>query len=196
MLRVKDLALERGELTVRRGKGGKDRVSVIPETVRKPLVEHLGRVKELHTRDVAEGGGWVEMPGGLDVKYPKAGSSWPWQWVFPARRSYWDSETGHVRRHHLHESVVQRAMTAAVRASGIGKRATCHTLRHSSTRCCTRERGIPGCRTCAPTNHGLRGHRSFRFRGTSGLTRACSRQAGGAPASAWAAPSGVAAKET
>lgn len=130
MLRVKDLDLERGELAVRRGKGGKDRVTVIPETVRGPLREHLGRVKELHDRDVSEGGGWVEIPGGLDTKYPKAGSSWPWQWVFPARRRYRDAASGHVRRH-LHESVVQRAMTAAVRASGIGKRASCHTLRHS-----------------------------------------------------------------
>jgi len=131
MLRVKDLDLERGELTVRRGKGCQDRVTVIPEMVRGPLREHLGRVKTLHGQDLAKGGGWVEMPGGLDAKSPKAGSSWPWQWVFPARRSYRDSESGRVRRHHLHESVVQRAMTAAVRASGIGKRASCHTLRHS-----------------------------------------------------------------
>jgi integron integrase len=131
MLRVKDLDLERGELAVRRGKGGKDRVTVIPEIVRRPLREHLGRVKELHGRDVSEGAGWVEMPGGLDAKYPKAGASWPWQWIFPARRRYRDSASGQVRRHHLHESVVQRAMAAAVLASGIGKRASCHTLRHS-----------------------------------------------------------------
>jgi len=131
MLRVKDLDLDRGELTVRRGKGGKDRVTVIPETVRGPLGEHLARVQVMHGRDLATGGGWVEIPGGLDAKYPKAGASWPWQWVFPARRSYRDPESGRVRRHHLHESVVQRAMTAAVRASGIGKRASCHTLRHS-----------------------------------------------------------------
>lgn len=68
---------------------------------------------------------------GLDAKDPKAGSLWPWQWVFPARRTYRDPQGGRVRRHHLHESVIQRAMTAAVRASGIGKRASCHTLRHS-----------------------------------------------------------------
>ena len=131
MLRVKDLDLERGELTVRRGKGGKDRVTVIPETVRGPLREHLARVKAMHDRDLAKGAGWVEMPGGLDAKYPGAGSSWPWQWVFPARRSYRERVSGRVRRHHLHESVVQRAMAAAVRASGIGKRPSCHTLRHS-----------------------------------------------------------------
>jgi integron integrase len=131
MLRFKDLDLQRGELTVRRGKGGKDRVTVLAETVREPLREHLKRVQALHGRDSAKAGGWVEMPEGLDAKYPKAGSSWPWQWVFPARRSYRDSASGRSRRHHLHESVVQRAMTAAVRASGIGKRASCHTLRHS-----------------------------------------------------------------
>ncbi len=131
MLRVKDLELERGELIVRRGKAGKDRVTLIPETVRRPLREHLERVKVLHNRDLVEGRGWVEMPGGLDAKYPKAGSSWPWQWVFPARRIYRDPESDRARRHHLHESVVQRAMTEAVRASGIGKRASCHTLRHS-----------------------------------------------------------------
>jgi integrase len=102
MLRVNDLDLDRGELTVRRGKGGKDRVTVIPEAVQGPLREHLGRVKALHGCDLAKGGGWVEMPGGLDAKYPNAGSSWPWQWVFPARRSYRDSESGRVRRHHLH----------------------------------------------------------------------------------------------
>lgn len=131
MLRVKDLDLDRGELTVRRGKGGKDRVTVISETVRGPLREHLGWVRAMHGCDLAKGGGWVEMPGGLAAKYPTAGSSWPWQWVFPARRTYRDPESGRVRRHHLHPSVVQRAMTGAVRASGMGKRASCHTLRHS-----------------------------------------------------------------
>ena len=128
-LRIKDLDLDRGELTVRRGKVGKDRVTVIPETMRGPLREHLERVKAMHDRDSVKGGGWVDMPEGLNAKYPRAGSSWPWQWVFPARRSYRDPKTGRVGRHHLHESVMQRAMTVAVRASGIGKRASCHTLR-------------------------------------------------------------------
>ena len=77
------------------------------------------------------GGGSVDLPGGLEAKYPSAGKSWPWQWVFPARRTHRHAESGCIRRHHLHESVVQRAMAAAVRASGIGKRASCHTLRHS-----------------------------------------------------------------
>jgi integron integrase len=130
-LRVKDLDLERGELTVRRGKGGKDRVTVVPQSLHGSLREHLEQVRTLHARDLAAGAGWVQLPGGLDAKYPNAASAWPWQWVFPARRRYRDSVSGRIRRHHLHESAVQRAMTAAVRASGIGKRASCHTLRHS-----------------------------------------------------------------
>jgi integron integrase len=131
MLRVKDVDLERRELVVRRGKAGKDRVTVIPEAVRGPLQDQLHRVKMLHDRDLAAGRGWVELPGGLDTKYPGAARSWPWQWVFPARRTYLDPETGRIQRHHLHESVIQRAVAEAVRASGIGKRASCHTLRHS-----------------------------------------------------------------
>jgi integron integrase len=130
-LRVKDLDFERGELTVRRGKAGKDRMTVMPEMLKAPLEEHLARVREVYERDLARGAGCVELPGGLDAKYPRAGASWPWQWVFPARRTHRDPASGSVRRHHLHESVVQRAMAQAVRASGIGKRASCHTLRHS-----------------------------------------------------------------
>jgi integrase len=128
---IKDVDLERREFIVRRGKAGKDRVSVLPETLRGPLQAQLLRIKALHDRDLAQGRGWVELPGGLDAKYPAAARSWPWQWIFPAGRTYRDPETGRVQRHHLHESVIQRAMAQAVRASGIGKRASCHTLRHS-----------------------------------------------------------------
>jgi integron integrase len=130
-LRIKDLDIERREITVRRGKGGKDRVTVIAESALSGLREHLRVVRVLYERDLAAGRGWVEVPGGLDIKYPRAGSSWPWQWVFPARRTHRDPEQGRLVRHHLHESAVQRAMTAAVRASKISKRASCHTLRHS-----------------------------------------------------------------
>lgn len=130
-LRVKDVDLERGELRIRRAKGAKDRVTVLARAARGPLAEHLEAVRRLHVRDLAEGGGWVELPEALGRKYPNAGRSWPWQWVFPAQRRHRDRETGQVRRHHYHESAVQRAMAEAVRASGIGKRATCHTLRHS-----------------------------------------------------------------
>lgn len=130
-LRVKDVDLERGELRIRWAKGARDRVTVLAEAVRVPLGEHLVRVKAGHARDLEEGAGYVELPDALGRKYPMAARAWPWQWVFPARRRYVDRRTGEVRRHHLHESAVQRGMAEAVRRSGIGKRATCHTLRHS-----------------------------------------------------------------
>jgi integrase len=96
------------------------------------LNAHLGRVKQLHDGDL-KGGircGAVVLPGALDRKYPSAAWSWAWQWVFPARRVYLDPHTGHRCRHHLHESVLQRAFSAAVREAGICRPATCHTLRH------------------------------------------------------------------
>jgi len=132
-LRVKDLDIGRGEILIRRGKGAKDRVTVLPEMLRTALTVQIESVRGLHQRDCGEqeNAGWVALPGALARKYPQAGRSLPWQWVFPARRQYTDSATGRRHRHHLHESAVQRAMTIAVRRSGITKRATCHTLRHS-----------------------------------------------------------------
>jgi integron integrase len=130
-LRVKDVDLEREEIRVRRGKGQKDRVTMVPEAARGLLRDHLERVRAGHARDLAAGAGAVLIPGGLARKYPGAERSWVWQWVFPARRRYADRETGELRRHHLHPSAVQRAMAEAVRRSGIAKRASCHTLRHS-----------------------------------------------------------------
>lgn len=130
-LRVKDLDLERREIRIRRGKGAKDRVTVLPAGVVNVLMAHLERMQAQHRRDLEQGAGWVELPNALDRKYPRAGRSWPWQWVFPATRRYRDAASGEERRHHLHESAMQRAMTEAVRASGLGKRASCHTLRHS-----------------------------------------------------------------
>lgn len=130
-LRIKDLDFDRGEIRVRRGKGGKDRVTMLPASASGQLREHLDRVKRLHERDRASGAGRVELPGALDRKAPGWASSWSWQWVFPARRLYRDRATGEKRRHHLDPSVVQRAMSRAVSESGVGKRATCHTLRHS-----------------------------------------------------------------
>lgn len=88
-------------------------------------------VRVQHQNDLAASGGWVEVTGGLGLKYPNAGRSWPWQWILPAKRQYTDQATGQRRRRHLHESAVQRAVTAAARASGVNKRATCHTFRHS-----------------------------------------------------------------
>jgi integron integrase len=129
-LRVKDIHFDRGELTVREGKGGKDRVTMMPATLKGPLAEHLKRVQSQHDADVRAGRGTVALPGALRLKYPNAPTEWGWQWVFPATRFYVDSETGERRRHHLHESVLQRAVKEAVRAAGIARPATCHTLRH------------------------------------------------------------------
>ena len=130
-LRVKDVNLDRGELTVRDGKGGKDRVTMLPVALKRMLAEHLVRVKAQHAMDLASGRGAVALPGALRTKYPRAPWEWAWQWVFPATRFYCDAETGERRRHHLHESVLQRAMKEAARAVGIPRPATCHSLRHS-----------------------------------------------------------------
>ena len=130
-LRVKDLDFDRGELVVRDGKGGKDRVTMLPAALRGPLREHLARVKAQHEADVAAGRGSVALPGALRVKYSGAAVEWGWQWVFPATRFYVDRQTGERRRHHLHESVLQRAVKDAARTAGISRPATCHSLRHS-----------------------------------------------------------------
>ncbi len=130
-LRVKDVDLGRGEITVRDGKGRKDRVTVLPARLAEPLRAHLERVRLRHVADVAGNAGFVALPDALGRKYPNAGREWAWQWVFPASRLYLERATGERRRHHLHETVVQREFATAVRASGIPKPATCHTLRHS-----------------------------------------------------------------
>ncbi len=132
-LRLKDIDVERGEIWIRRGKGAKDRVTVLPQVVRGAVARQIARVAAMHRDDCGAGvnGGWVALPDALDRKYPSAGRSLPWQWLFPARRRYVDGESGQLRRHHLDESVVQRAMAAAVRRCGLTKRASCHTLRHS-----------------------------------------------------------------
>jgi integron integrase len=130
-LRIKDLDFERRELTIRDGKGRKDRVTVIPAKLVNPLIRHVERVHRQHLEDLRRGAGYVELPYALIRKFPKAATEWGWQWVFPATRSYVDPETEERRRHHLHESVLQRAVKDAVRAAGITKPATCHTLRHS-----------------------------------------------------------------
>jgi integrase len=119
-------------LTIRDGKGGKDRVTMLPAALRKPLLDHLARVKAQHESDLAPGRGTVALPGALRVKYPNAPSEWAWQWVFPATRFYVDRSTGERRRHHLHESVLQRAVKDAVRSAGISRPATCHSLRSVS----------------------------------------------------------------
>ena len=130
-LRVQDVDFERHQITVRAGKGDKDRTTTLPTIISVELARHLDVVKKQHDLDLRQGAGWVELPWALARKYPNAGREWVWQWVFPATRFYVDRVTGQRRRHHLHESVVQRAFKDAVRHAGMPKRATCHTLRHS-----------------------------------------------------------------
>jgi integron integrase len=130
-LRVKDVDFATNEITVRMGKGGRDRRTLLPSTLKGQLGAHVAAARRLHVRDLSCGAGWVELPGRLGRKLPNAGREWPWQWVFPATRRYVHEETGQRRRHHLHETVLQRAFREALLASGVPKRATCHTLRHS-----------------------------------------------------------------
>jgi len=130
-LRVKDLDLARLRITVRRGKGGRDRVTLVPEALRSDLARHLRAVQAQHREDLDRGWGWVELPGSLVTKYPNAGREWGWQWVFPATRTYVAREGGRRGRHHFHPTAVQRAFREAVLRAGIAKNATPHTLRHS-----------------------------------------------------------------
>ena len=130
-LRVKDVDFARNQLVVRSGKGDKDRVTMLPAVVKAELTRHLEAVKQQHEMDLRHGAGWVELPSALARKYPNAGREWPWQWVFPATRIYVERATGQRRRHHLHESVLQRAVREALMKAAIPKRASCHTFRHS-----------------------------------------------------------------
>lgn len=130
-LRVKDIELERHEITVRSGKGGHDRVTLLPAALRPELSRQLARVRAQYEADVRRGAGWVALPTALARKHSTAGRDLPWPWVFPATRRYTDPGTGERRRHHLHESAVQRSVTEAVRRAGIAKRASCHSFRHS-----------------------------------------------------------------
>ncbi len=130
-LRGQDIDFSRGEITVRRGKGAKDRVTMLPRSVQEPLREHLQRVRQLHEHDLAAGWGRVRLPDAVGRKYPSAAADWRWQWVFPQRRRWKNEQTGAQGRHHVHETMVQRAVKSAVDRSGVTKRAGCHTLRHS-----------------------------------------------------------------
>ena len=130
-LRVKDIDFARCEITVRDGKGAKDRVTMLPARVADPLRRHLDRTRRVHQEDLSKGLGGVALPHAFERKDPSASRQWAWQWVFPAQRFHFDGSVGERHRHHLHESVVQRAFKDALQASGIAKRATCHTLRHS-----------------------------------------------------------------
>ena len=130
-LRVKDIDLGMSQITVRGGKGCRDRVTMLPSAGRTELERQLVRVRRQHERDLAAGAGRTLLPHALATKYPNAPTELAWQWVFPARRIAVDPTTKARYRHHLHETVVQREMHLAVKAARLTKRATCHTFRHS-----------------------------------------------------------------
>ena len=130
-LRVKDVDFERLEILVRDGKGARDRVTMLPKRLVEPLREHLIRVRALHERDLAEGFGDVHLPFALARKYPRAGRSWIWQYMFPSGSRSVDPRDGATRRHHLDEKIVQRAVARAGREAGLLKPVSPHVLRHS-----------------------------------------------------------------
>ncbi|PIX96763.1 MAG: integron integrase, partial [Hydrogenophilales bacterium CG_4_10_14_3_um_filter_63_21] len=130
-LRVKDVDFSLREIIIRDGKGMKDRVTMLPESVIEPLQLHLAKAKLVHEADLAAGYGDVWLPFALDRKYPNAGREWGWQYVFPASKRSIDPSSGKERRHHLDEKVLQRAVSLAAKAAGLVKPTTCHTLRHS-----------------------------------------------------------------
>jgi integron integrase len=130
-LRVMDVELERRQIVVRRGKGEKDRVTLVPENVRKELERQLNVVRKKHRQDLEQGAGWVLLPEALDKKYPQAGRELAWQWLFPGQRIHLEKETGKRWRYHLHHSALQREVKMAALKAQIPKRVSCHVLRHS-----------------------------------------------------------------
>ena len=130
-LRVQDIDLARDEITVRDGKGAKDRVTMLPQSLKTALEEHLRKVKAIHEKDLRDGWGRVPLPDALERKYPSASREWLWQWVFPQQNRWKNPKTGEQGRHHVDESMLQKAFKQARGKAGLTKRATCHTLRHS-----------------------------------------------------------------
>ena len=130
-LRVKDVDFSMNQIVVRNGKGAKDRVTIFPENVRSSLERHLERVRLMHKDDLAKGHGCVYLPGALARKYRNAEREWIWQYVFPSKNLSKDPRSGKIRRHHINESTLQKAVKKAVKLAGISKRVTCHTFRHS-----------------------------------------------------------------
>jgi integron integrase len=130
-LRVKDIDFEQRLIVVRDGKGEKDRITMLPDNVVAPLQEHLARVRQLHAKDLADGYGAVYLPYALEVKYPHANRDWAWQYVFPAKNLSADPRSGVMRRHHVSESSLQKAVRSAARLADIQKPVGCHTFRHS-----------------------------------------------------------------
>ncbi|HDQ03767.1 MAG TPA: integron integrase [Deltaproteobacteria bacterium] len=130
-LRIQDLDFSKNQILVRSGKGDKDRITMFPESVKKPLIEHLKKVKKIHESDIANGFGRVLLPEALARKYPNASKEWSWQWVFPQNTLWHNKKTGEHGRHHIHETIIQKLVKDAVVKAGLVKRATCHTFRHS-----------------------------------------------------------------
>ena len=130
-LRVKDVDFNRGQLTIRDPKGRHERATMLPRTAVIPLRKHLESVRDLHRKDLREGHGVVWLPDALARKFPNAPREWPWQWVFPATTRWKDEHSGTEHRHHLHETVIQRAVRRAGQDVQLPKRVTCHTFRHS-----------------------------------------------------------------
>jgi len=130
-LRVQDVDFSRNEIMVRDGKGAKDRLTMLPESLKKLLQDHLSKVKLIHEKDLAEGWGRVQMPNALDRKYPNAPADWRWQRVFPQENRWKNIKTGEQGHHHVHETILQRAVKEAVRKAGVVKHVGCHTFRHS-----------------------------------------------------------------
>jgi len=130
-LRVKDIDFGYRQITVREGKGDKDRITILPSAAQSRLEHHLEQARSRHERDIENGIVHVKLPGALEKKYPGASREWAWQWIFPATRTYRDRENGLIYRHHLHETVVQRAVKEAARRAKIPKKVSCHSMRHS-----------------------------------------------------------------
>ena len=132
-LRIKDIDMDLNTVTVRSGKGDKDRTTILPATVKKQLKEHLKNVKNLHENDLSRGYGEGHLPDALSRKYPNAGKEWAWQYVFPAANLSVDPRSGRVARHHISDSAIQEMIKKAIKKAGISKHASVHTLRHSFT---------------------------------------------------------------
>jgi integron integrase len=130
-LRIQDVDFGRGEIVVRNGKGAKDRVTMLPDMLKPALREQARRARVIHERDVADGWGKISLPDALERKYPEAPYDWRWQWMFPQANRWTDVRTGQQGRHHVHPTILQRAVKVASNRAGIAKRAGCHTLRHS-----------------------------------------------------------------
>ena len=130
-LRVKDLDFERSEIVVRDGKGEKDRVTVFPRSIKEQLTAHLAKVRGQHETDCRRGYGEVWLPYALSRKYPNAARAWLWQYIFPSAQFSQAIEDGKIRRHHLSETTIQKAVKCSVAETGIAKHGSCHTLRHS-----------------------------------------------------------------